>query len=273
MIYLCLLKISMIFRQKIKDLLYRLRKLIISSSFRPYILYLEHFWKPKNFLEKLLMDFFEENRERFFVQVGANDGFVNDPVYRYVKKYRLEGIVLEPQMIPYDVLKDIYDKDKVKVLNYAVDRINGYRNIYKLSFSDDRWATGISSFDHQHLEKLINSGFVEKKALKYGIKLPADKNDWITAEEVESLNFQTIFESLEVENVNLLMVDTEGFDHEIIKIFDFEKYKPEIVVFEKMHLKDSDYYQCKELLLNHGYRLREEGPNCIALHQSYKFRL
>jgi len=45
--------------------------------------------------------------------------------------------------------------------------------------------------------------------------------------------------------VNLLCIDVEGFDYNILKLFDFKKYSPEIVLYESKHLSDLDFTESK----------------------------
>ena len=39
-----------------------------------------------------------------------------------------------------------------------------------------------------------------------------------------------------VNDISFILIDTEGYDYEIIKLIDFEKYKPSILIFEHKHL-------------------------------------
>ena len=44
--------------------------------------------------------------------------------------------------------------------------------LYKISVSDSRWATGLSSFSREVLEAAVRSGYVEREAIKEGARLP-----------------------------------------------------------------------------------------------------
>ena len=59
--------------------------------------------------------------------------------------------------------------------------------------------------------------------------------------------------------VDLLHIDAEGYDLELLKLFDFERITPPIVRFEHVHLSRSDWDEAVRLLARYGYRvLREE---------------
>ena len=71
----------------------------------------------------------------------------------------------------------------------------------------------------------------------------------------------TTFEEIlsETTSVDLLLIDTEGYDLELLKLFDFDRFQPAIVRFEHDHLSRPDWDEAVELLYRSGYRtLREE---------------
>ena len=37
-------------------------------------------------------------------------------------------------------------------------------------------------------------------------------------------------------SIDLLQIDTEGFDYEVLKMFDFNTYRPVIIQYEHFHL-------------------------------------
>jgi len=254
----------------LKNLFYLMRKQIIASSCPIFLVYLRYFYKSRCKAERWMEMLFSHQSKRTVLQIGANDGFVNDPLYKFVKKYRLNGIVVEPQPRANSILKQIYQKDQIKVIQAAIDRNNGESILYQLSFSDDRWASGLSSFIKENLEKVIESGMVQKKAKKYKIKLPVDKSSWIKAVNVKTINFETLLQSDNVHQINLLLIDTEGFDCEIIKMFDFTKFRPELVIFEQTHIDETELSICLNNLKQLGYDIEIEKPNCIAVHTSFK---
>ena len=62
-----------------------------------------------------------------------------------------------------------------------------------------------------------------------------------------------------VDDVDLLHLDVEGYELELLRLFDFARFAPAIVRFEHAHLMRSDWNEAVRLLAGHGYRmLREE---------------
>ncbi len=250
----------------VKSLFIELRKRWLSKNFLPLMWYYQHVWQPKaHRLEAVIDNFAKANRNLFFVQVGGNDGFQNDLICKFVKRYRWQGLTIEPQQKPFLTLQKIYKKDKVKPINAAIDSQNRSRKLYKIAFTDARWASGLSSFLKSHLEEKIDNGYIEKKATKTGIKLPNDKAKWIDFDTIDCLTFDTIFEQEEVINIDFLQVDVEGYDYEILKLFPFQKYTPKMIVFESENLSTSDYSECKLWLESKGYDLQTFGGDTLAL--------
>ena len=63
----------------------------------------------------------------------------------------------------------------------------------------------------------------------------------------------------DVDYVDLLYIDAEGYDFELLKLFDFDRLAPEIVRFEHVGLSQGEWDEAVRLLAHHGYRtVREE---------------
>lgn len=250
----------------IKSPLIQLRKRLLSNNFFGLMYYYQHIWTPKpNTIAAVLDDFSKKNKAVFFVQVGGNDGFQNDLICKFVKRYRWSGITIEPQLKPFESLKQIYQKDAVTPVNAAIDSENRNRKLYKIAFTDARWASGLSSFLRSHLEEKIDNGYIEKKAKKTGIPLPKAKADWIGFDEIECLTFETIFQKNNVQKIDVLQIDTEGFDYEILKLFKFNAFLPKIIIFESENLSATDLAECKNWLNAKGYALSAFGGDTLGI--------
>lgn len=84
-------------------------------------------------------------------------------------------------------------------------------------------------------------------------KLDLDNKGITTTEIIETVTFDTLLNRNKVERIDLLQVDVEGFDYEILKLFDFLRMKPRLTRYEYKHLKRSDKYSCKKYLEQLGY--------------------
>ena len=63
-----------------------------------YTGFYKYFYKPKHgSLGEFINYFSERNPGLNVVQVGANDGFINDPIHKFIRRDKWQGVLLEPQ--------------------------------------------------------------------------------------------------------------------------------------------------------------------------------
>lgn len=201
------------------------------------------------------------------IQIGANDGITHDPIHKFIKRDNWKSM-LEPQKHVYDeFLSKIYRKNKgIVTLNAALGEKDGYLNLYKIGFSNARWATGLATFDKEVLVKAFDSGHVAKNAAKEKIAIPANLEEQIVTEKVPLISAEKLLSTYHIDKIDLLQIDTEGFDYQIIKMFNVEKTKPRMIVFESSHLSKDELEECIAHLRNNNYqRSRSEPPNTIAM--------
>ena len=165
-----------------------LRKMVFKYDFL-FNLYYGYIFKPNDKLSAFLDHLSKiKNRNLFFIQVGANDGNWGDPIYKFIRRDHWKGILIEPQKMIFDRLKNNYKKlNNLFFENLAIDSTEGERILYQISFTDSQWASGISSFIKNDILKLIDAGYVERMALAESIKLPTKKEEWICEEKVKVL--------------------------------------------------------------------------------------
>jgi len=46
----------------------------------------------------------------------------------------------------------------------------------------------------------------------------------------------------------LLQIDTEGYDYEVIKLFNIEKSQPKVIIYENEHLTTEQKKLCTQIL-------------------------
>lgn len=69
--------------------------------------------------------------------------------------------------------------------------------------------------------------------------------------DVDIITLDTLLESIEVEKIDYLSVDTEGWEIDVMEGFDHNKYQPKVVVLENLHY-DSKYLAYMNSI---GYKL------------------
>ncbi|MBA4322622.1 MAG: FkbM family methyltransferase [Odoribacter sp.] len=233
-----------------------------------FILFYRFFYKPeKGSLDDFTSRFSKFTGSVWVVQVGANDGINNDPIHKFIRRDHWQGVLLEPQKYVFEkYLKPLYGKTKgIMVLNAALDVSDGFKPIYKISVSNSRWATGLTSFNRKILEEAVKSGYIERQAKKEGCPLPENKEEYIVEESVECICTQTLMKRAGIEKTDWLQIDTEGFDFEIIKMFDIGVTLPAVIVYENLHLSISDRKACLNHLHSNGYLVQDYGANTLAM--------
>lgn len=234
--------------------------------------YYRHWYKPKQgSLSEFLSAYSLSKKENFTViQVGANDGITNDPIHKFIKRDRWKGVLLEPQQVVFkQYLKKIYQKNPgLHPLCAAIGLEDGKQKLYKIGFSDMRWATGLASFSKEKVEELFENGVVEKNCQKFGIPIPSEPEKRISYEEVPVISPKTLLSKYEIHTIDLLQIDAEGFDLEVIRIFDVPKSLPKAIIFENVNHSKEELEDSYQLLRSTGYRLKEFGRDTLAVHQS-----
>ena len=69
---------------------------------------------------------------------------------------------------------------------------------------------------------------------------------------------------VDLPGIDLLQVDAEGYDAEILRLFDIPRRKPAIIQFEHKHLGRRDVEACLNLLIDEGYKISICGSDTLA---------
>lgn len=254
-------------RQIYKDFIFHL-----SASNHPlFIAYYKKGYKPRKGAIAEFTDLFSrKNPGLTVVQVGANDGFNHDPIHKFIKRDQWQGVLLEPQPLVYhQYLKRLHEKSRgIHTLNAALDYQDGTSTIYKVSFSNARWATGLTTFDRSVLEKVVQSEHVKACAYKEGVLIPKKVEDRIQAVQIQSISPSSLLKKYLISRIDWLQIDTEGFDFEIIKMFDIGNTRPTVIVFEHDQLSEEERKNCFAHLHSHGYQLKSYGRDALAIRSA-----
>lgn len=233
-----------------------------------YIRFYKYFFKPKKGSISEFLYYYSKNKKDIYaLQVGANDGFNHDPLHKFLKSYKWQAILIEPQKYVYDnFLYKLHEKsENIITLNAAMGEDDGTQEVYKISFSNERWATGLASFYREPLQKKVDDGTITKLALKYGVTPPESLNDYISVEKIDVISPQTLKETYNIERIDILMIDTEGYDFEIIKMVVNVSLMPLVIIFEHTHFSEDDKKSCDLFLKSHNYEFVKINANTVAV--------
>lgn len=212
-------------------------------------------YRQKSDFEPLEQLFYQKLHPNFFfVQIGANDGKSFDPIYHLVTKENVRGIALEPVPAIFNLLKENYAAySKVLPVNKAIHKSEREMILYRVDpnkkiYPD--WTRGTSSFNksHHELSNISNNDIIE--------------------ERVQCISFDKLLEDYKVTHIDLLQIDTEGYDYDIIKMIDFNKVAPSIISFEHGVsvgiMSWEKLVEIQKILIKHNYSLIMMENDMIA---------
>jgi FkbM family methyltransferase len=207
------------------------------------------------------------NRSPSSCRSAATDGVSFDPLRRHIVENDLPGLIVEPVPLYFDKLKALYaGSAKVRPINCAVAEENGERTIWGFNpLAVERGLLpphfgGIVSFV---MEDLLNNGILAASA-------PDEETMKVLRSQVcgvavQCRTLETLLAEQKVERVDILQIDTEGYDYVVLKLFDFARYQPAIIHYEHQHLSEADAKAAEALLKSHGYRFKRNTFDTLAV--------
>ena len=195
----------------------------------------------------------------FFVQVGSNDGLQGDPIHDLiVSRQSWRGIFIEPIDFLFQRLRKNYgDEERFIFENVAIGTEKGSKKFYYVSekarteLDLPYWHDQLGSFDKAHITRALGD----------------QMSPYIVEEDVECLPLQAVFDRNRVNAIDLLHIDTEGFDYKVLSQLDLERYKPAVILFEHHLLPDDEFAKARKLLRSNGYRLLQYGNDILAIRR------
>lgn len=172
--------------------------------------------------------------EIVIVQIGSHDGIVGE-------EYGLQEILdnhsnfklflIEPIPQFFNNLTNVYGKygEKITYCNFAITDINGKTRMVEQG--------GMSRIDH-------NGGSLE----------------------VNSLDWDTFLNLYNIKNIDLLLIDCEGYEFNILQQINYDKCRPKVIRYEYMHIGDKEgcdnFIRSKKYNIN--YCIHDHTYNKIA---------
>jgi FkbM family methyltransferase len=213
-----------------------------------------HRSRPPQVEFSYLLSLARTRKDVFFIQVGANDGLQADLIHHFVRRYGWRGIAVEPVPQFFDALvKNYAGADGLIFENKAVAEQEGWLPIYRLRESEHlpEWHRGLASFDRNTI-------------LSHATEIP-DIESYIVEEMVEAVPVRTLLARHDVSRIDLVLIDTEGYDYKVLKQFDLVKYRPALVIYENKHLSPDEYAASTSLLEAADYRIHAFAENTVAI--------
>lgn len=180
--------------------------------------------------EDILIEKFSKTIITNYIDIGSNHPTKFNNTYRFYLK-NARGIVIEPNK---DLIK-LHKKSRPKdiCLNIGIANKSSSSMFYQLDPDVN------STFSRIQSQAEVNKGSILVK--KYKIKTS-------TLKELCQKYFSD-------KTIDLLSIDTEGYDYLILKSNDWSLFRPKIICIE------NNSHRTQKLLINHNYLLRGFTPN------------
>jgi len=213
---------------------------------------LSHRARGIDILDLAIRDLISRQPDIFILQIGAHDGVSYDPVHSYISRYHWKGLLVEPQPAVFKKLVANYAGEKQLLFeNSAIAPQNGTLELFCFEGANPEDHASMLTSTRKHYLTLNGDG--HQGALK-AITVPA-------------LTLASLLDKHRVERVDILQIDTEGFDFEIIKMIDFKRMKPEIIHYENNFLNARQKSECSRILDEQNYAVLNLGIDTIAYLQ------
>jgi|TARA_B110000259_G_scaffold143851_1_gene161995 FkbM family methyltransferase len=195
------------------------------------------------------------------VVIGAHSGTWLTALFEEYKEQNI--LLVEP--VPYNIqlLREntsLYSN--IKIETSAVSGKVGVQKFYfvkpeSVKILGKHWASGIGSFNKQHILNHQNKRFKVK-------------DSDIEETEIEYLTFQDLIKKYSISSINMLQIDVEGAEFEILSSIDFNQILIKKIIFEFKHF-DGTFKEgpklklIKEKLINSNYLLTQiDNENILA---------
>lgn len=202
---------------------------------------------------------FKDYQEIFVLKIGANDGITNDPLATLLlADARYRGLLVEPIPMYAAMLRANYGKcGRFAIEQAAVAASSGTANMYYVNekaltgigIGNLDWLQSIASLDRLHVIK----------------HLGPEMHSAVQETSVECLTVNELLSRNNIQKIDLLHIDCEGFDYVILRQFDFTTLRPRVVLFEQKHLTTHDRQAAKIMMERTGYRVEEMETDLLCL--------
>ena len=195
------------------------------------------------------------------VVIGAHFGvWLSDKITEHKKN---NIILVEPVPYNYAILKDKYsENENISICTNAIFSENKKENFYfvkeqSISKLGKHWASGIGSFDKQHI-------------LNHRSKRFQVTEEDIDKLEIDFITFDDLVNKYDIHSIDNLQIDVEGAEFEILNSIDFQKININSIQFESKHFdgtfsEGAKLEDMKQKLKKNGFNLTQlDKENILA---------
>jgi FkbM family methyltransferase len=161
-------------------------------------------------INRIIVDeYFHDMKDGFFIETGSCDGIFQSNTFYLETELNWTGLLIEPN--PDYVKECIVNRPKSKVYECA---------LVSFDFEDD----------HTVLYSIASKG---------AMGTVEDRGMWVNETETPIIHqkipvrtLTSILDEVQPKEIDFFSLDVEGYEMNVLKGLDFEKYKPKIIVIE-----------------------------------------
>jgi FkbM family methyltransferase len=199
-----------------------------------------------NLLQGLLKGL--EGKDVFFVEIGANDGIVGDPLYPFIMRNKWKGVYIGPQKAMFERLKsNLKENRNVSFENIAItEKEDGDVCLYVPVDANVSHTSVFASLERNSAE-LVDLDSVGK-------------------EVVAGKPFTYIVDKYQLKSKPLVFVlmDVEGYEEKLIYSWNFADFSPKYLFFEHAHLTYNKHRKLNYYLMDKGYKIYVGDKDTLA---------
>ncbi len=200
-------------------------------------------------------------RDFALVVIGAHTGqYLKEIISKKLGKYIL---LIEPVPYNYEILeKDYVNEENFFLCKNAIFDSSSKQDFFYVKKKSIKklgkhWATGIGSFDKNHI--------LRHKSKRFNIN-----EEDIQKIQIDFITFKDLTDKYLIRSIDRLQLDVEGAEYKILNSIDFNTVKINEIFFESKHfdgtfLEGKKLMQTKKMLENCGYILENvDNENILA---------